>query len=170
VTSLATHEKDVVIRCLNETREPAINYMKETLESSRILKVFCGATNDIGRMQKDWACFPVGLVDIQFMFSIWVWEDFEHCFRTCEKLVADRVSKLKSSPDPRQYLRNDMKTPGLDFFMKMIKCGNVKDTSSTNADWRPMVLQRRLIEYAASDCYHTLRVFYFLYEKVLFFN
>lgn len=161
----------ILIDCLNDHRHEQVTVkgtLKKLMESNNVIKVMCGCGNDIGRLKKDYNCFPIMVVDIQHMFSIWKTKSFEDCYQATRGVMQERaIEKRKdaSQQSLRKYL-NDYDAPGLDFLMKVFNCPNVKDKSVTCADWRKRPLSLIQRNYAAMDGHYTFHIFYKLYGKV----
>lgn len=171
VAAVSSPNSTLVIDCLYENREFAIQTVKTMMESRKVIKVLCGCCNDVFRLQKDFKCFAKAVVDVQDMFQIWKTMDFENCLRICRSTISKRLQnkdRFKTGGE-QQYLR-DLQAPGLDFLMEIFDEKITKNKIATVADYRVRPLPDDLVQYTASDSYYTLKVFYKLYSNVCIFN
>lgn len=132
----------------------------------------CGFRGDSDRMKKDFQCFPLQIVDIQDMFTIWRKADPQKCF---EKSTDALKWQIKKNPKSKHVILTKeimwdylMKydTPSLEFLLKVFNIQDLKDSASTNSDWRMRDLPFRMMIYAAKDSYYNLYIYKALMEKV----
>ncbi|CAL8129943.1 unnamed protein product [Orchesella dallaii] len=170
VASVSSPTATLVVDCLLGNREFAKDWMSKMLTGKRTLKVFCGCANDIFRLQKDWSCFPFGILDLQDLFVIWrrgnLVDCTELCKSTVQKRLLERGQPILESAVIRYLTSLDM--PGLAFLMEVFFPTSPvsKNTIASYADWRKRPLHPGLVHYSAIDSYFTLRIFFALYEKV----
>lgn len=170
VASLSCPSKTLVIDCLYESRQRAMEELRNILEASDTLKVFCGCSNDVFRLQKDWECFTRRAVDIQDMFAIWKeasFEDVLHQTSDACKTALKEKNKPNSDSDVRKYLAT-LNTPSLQFLKNafLSEADSDKDDVVSLSDWRLRPLHADQIKYSALDSYYTLQIFHFLNAKV----
>lgn len=146
------------------------------MQSPSYIKIFCGADNDILRMQRNWECYAVGVIDIQDMFNVWKLTKWDRCLSSCYETVKVRLSSKKkgtcviSRVEIEQWLK-DYQKPGMDFLMDVLlkEKGVEKNKSITCADWRVRPLHLDMLRYAAMDSFYALKIFYILYAEVKIF-
>lgn len=115
ITSLSTPESNLVIDGLYRGYHTK-HQLKHLIESPDILKIFCGADNDIFRMQRNWQCYPVGLIDIQDMFVVFKETAFSKCLDMCRPAIKARLGekspkKVITDQDISLWL-HDLTKPG----------------------------------------------------------
>lgn len=147
--------------------------VKQVMENSHVLKVMIGCMNDVIRMRRDFATYPLVLVDVADMFAYWKSTKFEDCFAFCESHIVKRFRKSKKTVDEHgmKMWLEEYNNPGLEFLMNIFSVTDEKDKSCSTLDWRKRVgpdgrLPKRMLEYAAKDSYYTLLIFFKLFDKV----
>lgn len=123
-------------------------------------------------MKKDFQANPVQCVDLQDLYVIWRQADPTDCFNTSLTALQHQVYKKKGNEQNSKnmnYLKSYLATydtPSLGFLMEVFKINDVKDSGSTNTDWRKRDLPQRMKIYAAKDAYYNLYIYQKLLQKV----
>lgn len=172
VTSLASKDETFVVESLYGNRKSAIINISNLLQNPEVVKVFCGADNDLSRVKKDWNAFPVTVLDLQDLFVAWKMYNYSDCFLSCAYAIKEK--QQQSTPNSRpmndfeinEFLRNYDK-PSLEFLVRTVLNQPLnKNKLATFADYRRRPLHPDLIEYSGLDARYAFDIFECLSRKV----